>query len=232
MKTLIIRLTAPLQSYGNEATFNRRTSYHYPSKSAVLGMVAAALGYRRDDSRIVDLNKLLMAVRIDQNGQTLTDFQIIEYDQKSQKRSLSYRDYLQDAVFLVALAGNDDQIDLIQEALHHPKFQLFLGRRSNAPAGVFQTKVIKDQSPVDVLKTYDWQASEWYQKRWKRENYSAEIIADANLLSDTRSELVRDNIGSFSQIHRYHSYRAVSTVHTELKNPFYEGTSHDIMANL
>lgn len=232
MKTLIIRLTAPLQSYGNEATFNRRTSYHYPSKSAVLGMVAAALGYRRDDSRIVDLNKLLMAVRIDQNGQTLTDFQIIEYDQKSQKRSLSYRDYLQDAVFLVALAGNDDQIDLIQEALHHPKFQLFLGRRSNAPAGVLQTKVIKDQSPVDVLKTYDWQASEWYQKRWKRENYSAEIIADANLLSDTRSELVRDNIGSFSQIHRYHSYRAVSTVHTELKNPFYEGTSHDIMANL
>ena len=35
MKTLVIRLTAPLQSYGNEATFNRRTSNYYPSKSDI-----------------------------------------------------------------------------------------------------------------------------------------------------------------------------------------------------
>ena len=41
MKTLTIKLTGPLQSYGNEATFSRRTSYHYPSKSAVIGLIAA-----------------------------------------------------------------------------------------------------------------------------------------------------------------------------------------------
>ncbi|EFQ53882.1 hypothetical protein HMPREF9265_1249 [Limosilactobacillus oris PB013-T2-3] len=33
MKTLTIKLTGPLQSYGNEATFSRRTSYHYPLKA-------------------------------------------------------------------------------------------------------------------------------------------------------------------------------------------------------
>lgn len=76
MKTLIIKLAAPLQSYGNEATFNRRTSYRYPSKSAVLGMIAAALGYRRNNTKkITALNQLQMAVRIDQPGETLTDFQ-------------------------------------------------------------------------------------------------------------------------------------------------------------
>lgn len=79
MKTLVIRLTAPLQSYGNEATFNRRTSNYYPSKSAVIGMIAAALGYRRDDSRINNLNNLKLAVRIDQPGKFMTDFQVVEY---------------------------------------------------------------------------------------------------------------------------------------------------------
>lgn len=96
MKTLTIKLTGPLQSYGNEATFSRRTSYHYPSKSAVIGLIAAALGYRRGDLRIKRLNELKMAVRIDQPGRTLTDFQTIEYNQKNGKRSLSYRDYLQE----------------------------------------------------------------------------------------------------------------------------------------
>ena len=52
MKTLTIRLAGPLQTYGNEATFSRRTSYHYPSKSVVIGLIAAALGYRRNDARI------------------------------------------------------------------------------------------------------------------------------------------------------------------------------------
>ncbi|WP_143441692.1 CRISPR-associated protein Cas5, partial [Lactobacillus helveticus] len=47
MKTATIRLTAPLQSYGNQASFNQRTSDNYPSKSAVIGIIAAALGYRR-----------------------------------------------------------------------------------------------------------------------------------------------------------------------------------------
>ena len=57
MKTLTIKLTAPLQSYGNEATFERRTTSYYPTKSAVIGMIAAALGYRRTDERILKLNE-------------------------------------------------------------------------------------------------------------------------------------------------------------------------------
>ncbi len=66
MKTVTIRLTAPLQSYGDEANFDRRTSYDYPSKSAIVGLIAAALGYRRTDARIQTLNQLDYAVRIDQ----------------------------------------------------------------------------------------------------------------------------------------------------------------------
>lgn len=235
MKTLTINLAGPLQAYGNEASFSRRTSYLAPSKSAVLGMIAAALGYRRDDPRISQLNKLQMAVRVDQPGRTMTDFQTIEYDSKRQKRSLSYRDYLQDAVFVVAISGDDRQIDQIQDALHHPKFQLYLGRRSNAPAGPLKTKVFPDEEPVEVLKKYEWQASKWYQQRQKQATYSVKILADANLIPSGRiNTFVKDNVGSFNQDHRWHSYRATKSIHVPLTNKYFKelDTEHDIMANI
>lgn len=51
MKTLTIKLKAPLQAYGNEATFERRTTNPYPTKSAVIGMISASLGYDRNDKK-------------------------------------------------------------------------------------------------------------------------------------------------------------------------------------
>ena len=68
MKTATIRLTAPLQSYGNSASFNQRTSDSYPTKSAIVGMIAAALGYSRESKlasaiilvRNCDVLKLLL----------------------------------------------------------------------------------------------------------------------------------------------------------------------------
>lgn len=105
MKTISIRLTSPLQSYGNEAQFARRTTGDYPSKSAIVGMLAAALGYQRDDPAINALNDLLFAVRVDQPGQVMTEFQTAEW--KPGTRKLTYRDLLQDAVFVVAIGSED-----------------------------------------------------------------------------------------------------------------------------
>lgn len=215
MKTLLIRLTSPLQSYGNEATFSRRTSGDYPSKSAVIGMIAAALGYHRDDSRITHLNNLSFAVRVDQPGTTLTDFQTVEW--KKNTRKITYRNYLQDAVFVVGLGSNNDQqIDDIKEALRRPQFQLFLGRRSNVPAGVLKMTVVPNADPVKALQRLDWQASRWYQRRYlrrKQKQYAenVELIADANLLPEQRSAMVKDRVVSFDQRHRQHGYRAFAT---------------------
>lgn len=211
MKTLTIRLTSPLQSYGNEATFNRRTSNYYPSKSAIIGMIAAALGYRRDDPRINDLNNLKLAVRVDQPGKVMTDFQVVEYQKNPSKKAkkITYRSYLQDAVYIVAIGfENAEEREQIRFALKHPKFQLFLGRRSNAPAGPLKIDDF-DEDPVKVLEELPWKASEWYQKKYYRNKYSAEIIADADLLPNKRSYLVKDLVGSFNQKRRYHNYRPV-----------------------
>lgn len=228
MKTLTIRLTSPLQSYGNEASFDRRTSSDYPSKSAIIGMIAAALGYRRDDQRILKLNDLSFAVRVDQWGKTLTDFQTVEW--KQGERKLTHRDYLQDAVFVVGIGyENEELIDNIYKALRQPKFQLFLGRRANAPAGLLDLKLFTNTDPIAVLEKLKWQASKWYQEKTWRQNKGEfvnhiEIIADANLLLNKRVVMVKDRVKSFSQKNRQYNYRSVAFEEIKLKNPCAEQT--------
>ena len=230
MKTLVIRLTAPLQSYGNEATFNRRTSNYYPSKSAVIGIIAAALGYRRDDSRINNLNNLKLAIRIDQPGKFMTDFQVVEYQKNSSSKTkkVTYRSYLQDAVFTVAIGSDDEKIACIKNALEHPKFQLFLGRRSNPPAGPLIMEEYAVDDPMTVLRQLPWKASKWYQKRLKsKPYYFAEIIADSDLVPEQPNFLVKDNVTSFDQKSRSHKYRAVVRERQKVLNPYADGTEHD-----
>lgn len=239
MKTLIIKLAAPLQSYGNEASFGRRTTNYFPTKSAVLGMIAAAMGYRRDDKRILELNDLSFAVRIDQPGKITTDFQIAEYAKNANKtaRKLTYRNYLQDAVFLVGISSEkDDWIDKIKFAVQHPKFQLYLGRRSNPPAGPLEVDTFDDKNPLLVLKDLKWSASDWYKKRHKSSSTNIEIISDVDLVKkDNKSNTfiqIKDKIGSFDQKNIYHNYLEAVSLYVTLKNDLYsrESTDHDIMS--
>ena len=233
MKTVTIKLTAPLQSYGNEANFDRRTSYDYPSKSAVIGLVAAALGYSRRDSRIKGLNQLAYAVRVDQPAKPMTDFQIVEW--KRNRRKLTYRDYLQDAVFMVALGSEDDAfIDQIDWAIRHPHFQLALGRRANVPAGPIITSIWLEDNPVQVLRNISWQASQFYMRKTRQSTFVAELIADAWLLPDDPSSMVKDTVVSFDQRHRQYAFRPVAVERVSLDNPYFtaKDTEHDIMSYL
>ena len=222
MKTISIRLTSPLQSYGNEAQFARRTTGDYPSKSAIVGMLAAALCYQRDDPAINALNDLLFAVRVDQPGQVMTEFQTAEW--KPGTRKLTYRDLLQDAVFVVAIGSEDEAwLDRLAEALRHPRFQLYLGRRANVPAGVLKIQTFAGQDPVGVLAQLPWQASRWYQRRSRRQaSMSVQLIADAVLLPERRADLVRDAVHSFDQKHRQYSFRPIAVTKVQLANPEYK----------
>ena len=68
MKTIVMKFCGPLQSWGTGSNFETRHTDFYPSKSAVIGLISASNGYRRDDiSNLNKLNKLDFAVRVDQN---------------------------------------------------------------------------------------------------------------------------------------------------------------------
>ena len=49
MSTLLLRLAAPLQSWGIDSKFDIRRTGREPSKSGVIGLICAALGIKRDD---------------------------------------------------------------------------------------------------------------------------------------------------------------------------------------
>lgn len=238
MKTLTIKLTSPLQSFGDEATFLRRTSSNYPSKSAIIGMISAAFGYARDDNRIRKLNNLHFAVRIDQVGSTLMDFQTVVWKKGKGGTKISYRDYLQDALFVVAIGSNNETlIDDIKVALAHPHYQLFLGRRANVPAGPLETNLYANVDPVEVLKEQAWQAASWYRVKHRRNSsLKLDIIADADLVATKRIKMVKDEAGSFDQRNRYFTYRGIATDSVEVVNDEYEdnrdNTTHDIMGNI
>ena len=75
MSTLLIRLAGPLQSWGIDSKFDRRYTGRVPSKSGVIGLCAAALGYKRnEDVFIGKLSLLKYGVRIDKPGVMLKDF--------------------------------------------------------------------------------------------------------------------------------------------------------------
>ena len=132
MATLLLRLAAPLQSWGSDSKFETRKTGREPTKSGVVGLLAAALGLRRDDTEgLARLNGLRFAVRADQEGSLLVDF----HTAKSRDTSyVTYRHYLQDAVFLAGLESGDEALlRELEAALRHPVYPLYLGRRSCPP---------------------------------------------------------------------------------------------------
>ncbi|WP_281180208.1 type I-E CRISPR-associated protein Cas5/CasD [Actinomadura hibisca] len=84
---LLIRLAGPLQSWGMASRFAaRRDSHSRPTKSAVIGMCAAALGLPRSmgleepDGKLTDLGKLastMFGVRADHPGVPVRDYHTV-----------------------------------------------------------------------------------------------------------------------------------------------------------
>lgn len=106
-----------------------------PTKSGVIGLLAAALGLRRDESEgLARLTGLRFGVRVEREGQLLVDYHTAK-TQDEKNSYVTYRHYLQDAVFLAGLESEDTALLLqLQDALQHPVFPLYLGRRSCPPA--------------------------------------------------------------------------------------------------
>lgn len=201
LKTVLLKFSGPLQSWGTDSHFETRHTDLHPSKSGVIGMIAAGLGYRRDDDeKLHRLNSLGFAVRVDQVGQVLRDYHTaIKYKENGEfaRTYVTNRYYLQDSVFVVALSSSDNElINDVQMAVTNPYYSLFLGRRALPPTmdyllGVFDSDAIK------VLEEYPWQAASWYQKK---NSNRLQIFADGSLLDGGGVRIRNDEAVSFSQI--------------------------------
>ena len=132
MSTLLLRFAAPMQAWGADSRFDIRKTNREPTKSGVVGLLAAALGLQRD-APLNELTALRMGVRVDREGVLLRDFHMVHGEKSSY---VTTRYYLCDAVFLVGVFSEDEALmRRLEEAVRCPAFPLFLGRRSCPPEG-------------------------------------------------------------------------------------------------
>lgn len=202
MSTLLLRLAAPLQAWGIDAKFRRRSTQREPSKSAVIGLVAAALGRRRNEST-EDLRSLRFGVRVDQEGVLLRDY----HTAKGLDPYESQRYYLADAVFLTGLEGNEAILAEIEYVLRYPAFPLFLGRRSCPPEGKLLLGIRRGKTLLEALHEEPWLMSEWAQRREDAQVH-LRIVTDADDISPG-AYFQRDVPLSFDQSHRKFGFRRV-----------------------
>lgn len=217
MTTLILRLAGPLQAWGDQSRFTRRVTRMEPTKSGILGMLAAAQGRRRTDP-VEDLVKLRFAVRTDQPGRILRDFQTAIRLETDTPMPLSERYYLTDAVFVAGIEGPAVVIDSLAHAIRAPKFPLYLGRRSCVPSApvLYGTS---DSSLETAMTTTPWLASSWFQNRYRGAGFDCALSMDqaeeAVPTGADTLERVRDIPESWDPRRREYAWRNV--IHSSVR---------------
>lgn len=232
MPTIILKLASPLQSWGSSSKFEARHSEKYPTKSAIIGLLGAALGIRREDNRIHELNLLDFAVRIDQSGSLLHDYHTAKKYKNNgdiDRTYVTHRYYLQDAIFMVAIHSEENQlITDLYKALQTPYFQLYLGRRSNAINADYLFS-ITEKNPIESLKSIPWQAADWYKKRVNHTHLT--IIADSTIIESQQQRYISDYVESFSQAHRQFGFRSASKLYIDIPERIHL-SEHDVFNSI
>jgi CRISPR system Cascade subunit CasD len=159
MPTLLLRMRSPMMSWGDHSRFTIRDTRREPTKSAVIGLLCAALGRPRSES-IADLAGLKMGIRVNQEGLVQCDYHTVMNSIKSSGGKgdtvISQRYYVADADYLVGLEGGDRVfLDTLDEALANPVWQLYFGRKSFVPSCPVQVSVY-DLPVKDALQQYPY----------------------------------------------------------------------------
>lgn len=217
MATLLLRLAAPMQAWGRATSrFTQRETAPAPTKSGVLGLLAAAQGRRRSDP-VEDLAGLRFGVRIDQPGSVHPDFQTAIRRSDGKAMPLSRRFYLHDAVFLAGVEGERALLDELRAQILRPVFPLYLGRRSCPPTLPIVADVV-DRGVGESLRRGQWCAAGWY-RRTQPTKVRLELLLDADSPGDD-TEPSHDVPVSFSPIKRDYGWRDVQRTWTEpIANP-------------
>jgi len=171
---LLLTLYAPLASWGEIAVGELRGSWDRPSRSALLGLLGAALGITREDQDAHDaLNAGYgVAVRLDAPGTPMVDYhtaqtvaasvlkkarpstrkQMLEAGDK--ETILSWRTYRADSLSTVAIWAHGQprwSLSEVEAALRRPQFALFAGRKSNPFGLPLCPKIVAAETLADAL---------------------------------------------------------------------------------
>lgn len=173
---LVFQLYGAMASWGDIAVGEHRPSLGHPTKSAVTGLLAAALGIDRsnDEKHLQLAQHYGVAVCVRAPGELLRDYHTVQVpggkinyatrrdellrDKSSLNTILSQRDYRTEAFYQVAIWPHDENppyaLDNLKEKLLAPEFVLYLGRKS-CPVSLPLNPVIQSNMPLkQAFDTY------------------------------------------------------------------------------
>jgi len=176
---LVFTLTAALGAMGDLAGHERRGTHHWPGRSAVLGLVGAARGIRREDrAGYAALDQLSLAVAVYETGTPLRDFHTIETVPSAAARrpdsrraalteagrrtntTITRRDYRAGVAYGVALWGGE--LSRLEAALARPHFTVYLGRKAcplSAPMAPQIVQAAEETAALSQVRLPPWVAA-------------------------------------------------------------------------
>lgn len=170
MRFLLFTLYAPMAAMGDIAPGERRMGFARPARSAILGLVAAALGYERGDPRHATLEEgFNVAVRADAPGRPFTDYHTAQTPQQRKgavfatrreelraddiNTVLSVREWRGDCLCTIALWPRDaGNLDDIAAALRRPHFTLYFGRKAGPVALPLAPRLVEAATLIEALR--------------------------------------------------------------------------------
>jgi len=166
---VVLALVAPMGSFGDLAGHEQRGSWSWPGRSALLGLIGAALGVRRNDrDEQAALGGWQTAVEVLMCGARWCDFHTVQtvpsarIKRPTTRRDalaalrpndnglITRRDYHSDCAFAVALWGGDG--DALCAALEHPRFITYLGRRSCPLSAPMAPHLVRAENVLSALE--------------------------------------------------------------------------------
>lgn len=164
---LVFQLYAPLASWGEEAVGEVRHSATVPTRSAILGLLSAALGISRDEEAL--LNKVnrhyhVAVHALSSQERWLRDYHTVSAPRENKKYHyytrrdelclapdevgtlISQREYRCDGYWHIAISAGEEApfpLESLYNALVAPHYPLYLGRKSCPLALPLAPRVIK-----------------------------------------------------------------------------------------
>ena len=176
---LVFQLCAPLAAWGDVAVGEYRGSREHPGSSALIGLLGAALGVRREDeaAHAALRDGYRFAVGVVAAGQLLRDYHTAQVPGRTALKGrphatrrdelsvpkhdlntiLSTRDYRQGVAYAVAVQAEPaapHTLGGLASALREPRFVLYLGRKCCPPSAPLAPSVGPAESAHAALTAY------------------------------------------------------------------------------
>jgi len=184
---LVFSLYGAMASWGDVAVGDFRPTHDHPTRSAVLGLIAAALGIRRDEEeRLATLSDgYNIGIRLDVPGTLLRDYHTAQVPRSGAKRAmrehptrrseleapvhistiLSTREYYCDAVSTIGLWNRTEDapytLEYLRDALNNPAFVFYLGRKACPLAIPLDARIVRGENLAEVFASVPFPGGEF-----------------------------------------------------------------------